>query len=84
MGFALPALAQGPLRNAKPAEGCYAYDTRNCIISLPAGKVAVVSGLKEYIVVDTEDVLMICPRGEEQNIKKYIDEVKFNKGEEYI
>ena len=30
------------------------------------------------------DVLMICPRGEEQNIKKYIDEVKFNKGEEYI
>ena len=70
--------------NAKPAEGCYAYDTRNCIISLPAGKVAVVSGLKEYIVVDTEDVLMICPRGEEQNIKKYIDEVKFNKGEEYI
>ena len=70
--------------NAKPAEGCYAYDTRNCIISLPEGKVAVVSGLKEYIVVDTEDVLMICPRGEEQNIKKYIDEVKFNKGEEYI
>ena len=70
--------------NAKPAEGCYAYDTCNCIISLPEGKVAVVSGLKEYIVVDTEDVLMICPRGEEQNIKKYIDEVKFNKGEEYI
>lgn len=35
--------------NAKPAEGCYAYDTRNCIISLPEGKVAVVSGLKEYI-----------------------------------
>ena len=32
----------------------------------------------------TEDVLLICPRSEEQNIKKYIDEVKFNKGEEYI
>ena len=42
------------------------------------------SGLKEYIVVDTEDVLMICPRGEEQNIKKYIDEVKFNKGEDWF
>jgi len=70
--------------NAKPAARCYTYDTRSCIISLPEDKVAVVSGLKEYIVVDTEDVLLICPRSEEQNIKKYIDEVKFNKGEEYI
>jgi len=70
--------------NVKPAEKCYAYDTRSCIISIPRDKVAVVSGLKEYIVVDTDDVLLICPRSEEQNIKKYIDEVKFNKGDEYI
>ena len=68
--------------NAVPAEGCYLYDTRSSIVSLPAEKIAVISGLKEYIVVDTEDVLLICPRAEEQNIKKYIDEVKFNKGEE--
>lgn len=45
---------------------------------------AVISGLKEYIVVDTDDVLMICPRSEEQNIKKYIDEVKFHTGEKYV
>ena len=67
-----------------PEQGCYLYDTRSSIISLPAGKVAVVSGLKEYIVVDTDDVLMICPRSEEQNIKKYIDEVKFHTGDRYI
>ena len=42
------------------------------IVSLPKGKVAVISGLKEYIVVDTDDVLMICPRAEEQNIKMCI------------
>lgn len=70
--------------NAKPDEGCYAYDTRSCIISLPKGKAAVISGLKDYIVVDTEDVLMICPRAEEQNIRKFIDEVKYNEGEKFI
>lgn len=70
--------------NTKPAEGCYTYDTRNSIISLPAGKVAVINGLRDYIVVDTDDVLMICPRSEEQNIKKFIDEVKFNDGEKHI
>ena len=59
-------------------------DTRSSIISMPEGKVAVISGLKEYIVVDTEDVLMICPRTEEQNIKKYIDEVKYHTGDRFI
>ena len=70
--------------NAAPAEGCYLYDTRSSIVSLPREKIAVISGLKEYIVVDTDDVLMICPRSEEQNIKKYIDEVKFHNGDKHI
>ena len=47
--------------NAVPEQGCYLYDTRSSIVSLPKDKVAVISGLKEYIVVDTDDVLMICP-----------------------
>lgn len=70
--------------NAKPIDKCYTYDTRNSIISLPQGKTAIISGLRDYIVVDTDDVLMICPRSEEQNIKKYIDEVKYNSGDEHI
>ncbi len=70
--------------NAIPPEGCYLYDTRSSIVSLPKNKIAVISGLKEYIVVDTDDVLMICPRSDEQNIKKFIDEVKFHNGEEHI
>lgn len=52
---------------------------------LPPGRqIAVINGLKEYIVVDTEDVLLICPRSEEQNIKKFIDEVKYNEGDKHI
>lgn len=70
--------------NAKSSDGCYTYDTRNSIISLPEDKIAVVNGLKDYIVVDTDDVLMICPRSEEQSIKKYIDDVKFDKGDKHI
>ena len=70
--------------NVKPAEGCYTYNMRSSIISLPKGKVAVINGLSDYIVVDTDDVLLICPRGEEQNIKKYIDEVKYNTGDKHI
>ena len=71
--------------NAKPEKGCYTDDTtRSCIISLPEEKIAVIKGLKEFIVVDTKDVLMICPRSEEQNVKKFIDDVKYDSGDKYI
>jgi mannose-1-phosphate guanylyltransferase len=70
--------------NTKSHEGCYTYDTRSSIISIPENKIAIVNGLRDYMVIDTQDVLMICPRSDEQNIKKYIDDVKFNNGEKYI
>ncbi len=66
------------------SQDVFLYNTQNSMISLPEGKIAVVSGLDNYIVVDTDDVLMICPRSDEQSIKKFIDEVKYNKGDKFI
>ena len=60
------------------------YDTRNSLISLPKDKVAVISGLKDYIVVDTEDVLMICPKRDEQNIKGFLEDIKYETGDKFI
>jgi mannose-1-phosphate guanylyltransferase len=65
-------------------DGCYAYDTSKSIVSVADGKVAVIKGLSDYIVVDTDDVLLVCPRSDEQSIKKYIDDVRFDKGEKYV
>ena len=75
--------AKDEFANAKPENRCFTYDTCNSIISLPKDKVAVISGLKDYIVVDTDDVLMVCPRNEEQSIRKYIDEVKYRLGDKH-
>ena len=33
-------------------------------------------GLKDYIVVDRDDVLLIYPKAKEQNIKEIVNEVK--------
>ena len=66
--------------------GCEAvtFDTTDCLVRLPEGKLAVIDGLSDYIVVDTADALLICPKGTEQNIKRYIDAIKFHKGERHI
>ena len=60
------------------------YDTANCIVKVPEGKLVVVDGLQDYIVVESDNVLMICPRSGEQNIKRYVEEAKFKKGDKFI
>ena len=60
------------------------FDTKNCMIQVPENKLAVIQGLENYIVVDTEDVLLICKREEEQTIRQIVDEVKMRGGEKYI
>lgn len=49
----------------------HTYNTRKSIINVPEGKIAVIDGLENYIVADSDDILMICPRDNENNIKLY-------------
>lgn len=54
----------------------FSYDTRGSIFNISPGKVAILQGLQDYIVVDSEDVLLIVKKDDEQNIKNYLDDVK--------
>ncbi len=56
--------------------------SRNMIRS-SSGKIIVIDGLHDYIVVDKEDVLLIYPKEKEQDIKKVLKNVKDIYGEQY-
>jgi len=60
------------------------YDTEGCIINMPNGKVAVVQGMKDFIIVDSDNALLICPKNDEQNIRMFVEEVKMKKGPDFI
>jgi len=60
------------------------YDVKNSIVRSSDKKLVVVDGLDDFIVVDHDNVLMICPRSEEQKVKKFVSDVKSQKGEDYI
>ncbi len=47
-------------------------------------KLVVLQGLDDFIVVDTEDVLLICKKDNEQAIKEYVAEIKRSKGDKYL
>ena len=46
-------------------------------------KVVVVDGLKDFIIVDKKDVLLIFPKKKEQDIKKVLQKVKDTFGEKF-
>jgi mannose-1-phosphate guanylyltransferase len=41
-------------------------------------------GLKDYIIVDSDDVLLIVKKEEEQNIKQYLEDIKKATKEKYL
>lgn len=53
-----------------------AYNSTGNIFMAPDDKLVVVSGLKDFIVADAGDVLMICPKSEEQKIRQMVNEVE--------
>lgn len=70
--------------NAVASENVIVIDATRCMINAPKDKLVVVQGLDDFIVVDTKDVLLICSKEKEQNIKEYVAEVKRHKGDKYI
>ncbi|MTE28010.1 mannose-1-phosphate guanylyltransferase [Winogradskyella ouciana] len=60
-----------------------AEDASGNMIRSKKDKIVVIDGLKDYIIVDKDEVLLIFPKSKEQDIKKVLQNVKANFGEEY-
>jgi mannose-1-phosphate guanylyltransferase len=60
------------------------FDANRNVIHVPKGKLTVLQGLDDFIVVDTDDVLLICRKEDEQQIRMMVDETKIRGGEKYI
>lgn len=73
-------------RDANVAQNCnlLAYNSTDNIFAVSGDKLVVVDGLKGYIVADTGDVLLICPKAEEQRIKQMVNDAKQAFGNKYL
>jgi mannose-1-phosphate guanylyltransferase len=60
------------------------YDSRNCIVNMPKEKLVVLQGLDDYIVVEDEGILLVCRKGDEQQIRQFVNDVMIEKGEKFV
>ncbi|HRX10163.1 MAG TPA: mannose-1-phosphate guanylyltransferase [Draconibacterium sp.] len=70
--------------NVISGDNILTYDTTNCIVSVSGEKIAVLQGLDGYIVAESNDTLMICKKEDEQQIKKFVTDVRIIKGDSLV
>jgi mannose-1-phosphate guanylyltransferase len=58
--------------NAVIGDHVHMINSENCIVNLPSNKLALIQGLQHYIVVESDNMLMILNQHDEQNLKKYM------------
>lgn len=58
--------------NAINNETTLMVDSTDCVVKLPNGKKAIIQGLENYIVVESDDKLLILNKNKEQNLTKYL------------
>jgi mannose-1-phosphate guanylyltransferase len=53
-------------------------------VTLADGKLAVIQGLDDCIVVEADNVLLICRKADEQRIKQFMVDINMKFGAEYL
>lgn len=70
--------------NAIVGKNVIVYDSNNCIVNIPKDKLVVLQGLDDYIVVESGNVLLVCRKQDEQQIRQFVNDVRMNKGEQWV
>ncbi|MFF5074044.1 mannose-1-phosphate guanylyltransferase [Micromonospora olivasterospora] len=85
LGEVLPADPDGNVvlgADAKP--GVLLRDAGNLVVVPQSGRLVAALGVRDLIVVDTADAVLVCPRDRAQDVKALVDELKSRGEEGYV
>ena len=69
--------------NAIIGSNVMTYETTNCIVNVPNDKIVVLQGLDNYIISESDNALLICQKQQEQQIRKFVNDIRLFRGEEF-
>ena len=76
----LPLDAQG---NAAVGDGVKLYDCERNMVHAHDGRLMVLQGLEDCIVVSTRDALLVCRKADEQLIRGFVNDLVAGSGDRY-
>jgi len=70
--------------NALKGSNILSFENKNTLFNVPDDKLLVAQGLDDFLVVESDGVLLICKKNDERKIREFVEEVKKRKGEKYV
>lgn len=61
--------------NATNSEHILFYDSKHNLVNVSKDKLVILQGLEDFILVETNDVLLVCKKDQEQRIKQFINDL---------
>ena len=71
-------------QNIISGEKVIAYDCTNSIFNISDDKLLIAHGLDNYIVIESNDNILICKKEDEQKVKNFVNDIKVKFGDERI
>jgi len=70
--------------NAVSGKHVFLYNSSGNVINVPEDKLVLLQGMDNYIVVESDGVLLICKKEEEQRIKEFVNDIRSALGDAFI
>ena len=70
--------------NAVVGKKVMIYDSKECIVNVPENKLVIMQGLDGFIVVESDNILLICRKEDEQQIRHFVNDVKIKHGDKFL
>ena len=71
-------------QNIISGEKVITYDCTNSIFNISDDKLLIAHGLDNYIVIESNNNILICKKEDEQKVKNFVNDIKVKFGEERI
>lgn len=77
-------LVKNEQQNSITGKHVFMYESSGNIVNVQDDMLVVLQGLKDYIVVQNENIVMVCKREDEQKIKQYVNDIRTEIGEDMM
>lgn len=77
-------LAKDERKNSVSGKHVFLYESYGNIVNIQGDKLVVLQGLKDYIVVQNEDIILVCRREDEQKIKQFVNDIRTEIGDKMM
>ena len=70
--------------NAAVGDNVKLYNCKDNMVHVHDGRLMVLQGLEDYIVVSTKEALLVCRKQDEQQIKQFVNDLTAESGGKYV